>query len=144
LNIYGSGFEPCLDALQSCRSEPLDFVRMKGVVTHETLTRAMRSIAISLCVSRSESFNLASAEALCCGCSVVGPARASTPSFPYFVSQNSGTLARNYTARGFVDAIEEERRLWNSGKRNAETIGACWSGQLHVSHVLSEILSHLK
>ncbi len=144
VNIYGNGFEPWMDTLRGCCSDSLDFVRIRGGVPHDVLTQAMRSVKISLCVSRSESFNLASAEALCCGCSIVGPARASTPSFPYFVSQNSGTLARTYTATGFVDAIEEEVRLWKCGERSADTISAHWTGQLHVGRVLSNILSHLK
>ena len=142
--IAGRGFAPLLAALNAGYPDTREKITYYDFMSHEELLGLMRHCQVVGGTSRYESFHLVSAEGLCCGCSIVGPSRASTPSFPYFISHNSGTLARTYTATGFVDAIEEEIRLWKCGKRSAEAISAHWTGQLHVGHVLSTILSHMK
>ena len=139
--IAGRGFAPFLATLNAAVPAVKEKITCYDFIAHEELLSLMRRCQVVGCTSRYESFHLVSAEGLCCGCSIVGPFRAFAPTFPYFVSQNSGTLARTYTASGYVDAIEEEMRLWKCGERKAEAISAHWTGQLHVGRVLTTILS---
>ena len=143
LYVFGGGFEPWMEGLKKDLGDRANFVNVMGRVRHEELIARMKTTILNLCTSRSESFNLAAAEALCCGCSIVGPNRPSTPSFSYFISQNSGTLAESYNAKGFVDALQHELMLWKSGRRSAESISAAWCERLHERNVVESILRHL-
>ncbi|MEI6377725.1 MAG: glycosyltransferase, partial [bacterium] len=62
-----------------------------GSLDRSELSRELAKAKIYLLTSHLETFNIAGAEALCCGCSVVGPAQ--IPSSAYFAGCDSGTVS---------------------------------------------------
>jgi len=114
-------------------------VRLVGVVANSELRLAMQRARISLCTSLGESFHIASAEALCSGCSVVGPDVPEIPSMQWFTSGPYGTLGPR-TARGLSSAVLVELKAWDDGERDAPAISKHWSGLLHAPRVAERIL----
>ncbi len=97
-----------------------DRFTLAGHVDHEQLSTLYRKAKIYLLTSYSESFNIAAAEALCCGCAVVGPAQ--TASVNYFTSWKSGTTACVRSPRHMTDALVAESDEWDRGERNPHAI----------------------
>ena len=88
--------------------------------------------------SRSESFHIASASALCCGCSVVGPD--SIPSLVWFASENAGTLAASRTADALADAVVAEITAWRNDRRDPQKISARWMNLVTAQAVARQCL----
>ena len=106
---------------------------------HDRLCEQMSAAQIVLCTSRSESFHAASAEALLCGCSIVGPQSPHLPSLPYFIDGGlSGRLSDN-TPEGLADAVLEELDAWKSGKRDAAGIAKTWRERTVSTVVVKQI-----
>ena len=87
-----------------------------------------------------ESFGIAAAEALCAGCSVVAGRSVSMPSFEWFVSEKSGTLAERDNAAGHSEALRAELDAWNGGRRDAQKISDAWCERLHADKVARQVL----
>lgn len=82
-----------------------------------------------------ESFGIAAAEALCCGCSVVAAESVSMASFEWFVTDDSGKLATKDCPEGHVDALQAELSEWERGSRDPRRISAIWGSRLHADQV---------
>jgi len=117
-------------------------IEVPGAVPHDRLPDFYRKSAIMLTTSFYESFHIASAEALCCGCSVVGDAR--IPSMPYMAGSVSGTVYSIPTTGNVADALLTEMDSWDSGDRNPDHIGAWWTARLHPDRVAERILSTVR
>ena len=89
---------------------------LTGPLEHEQLSRWNRKAKIYLLTSYYESFNIAAAEALCCGCSVVAPAQIASAS--YFASFQSGTPSYVRTPDHMTDALIAEVDEWETGQRD--------------------------
>ncbi|MDA7517831.1 glycosyltransferase [Akkermansiaceae bacterium] len=114
-------------------------ITLKGIVPNTEVMRALQRARVSLCTSLHESYHAVSAEALCCGCSVVGPDIAEIPSMKWFTEEGSGTLAPR-TRDGLAEAIVHEMAEWDRGNRDAQTISEQWSKRLHAPEVARLIL----
>lgn len=116
------------DHLQSQTSHlsatTLERIRFCGKIPRGDLAKHYQSAKIFVMSSRHESFNIAAAEALCCGCSVVGPAEIA--SIPFYTGRASGTPACRYSARHLGDALCAEAEAWNLGWRDPAQISADW------------------
>jgi glycosyltransferase involved in cell wall biosynthesis len=121
-----------LDA--GCRSR----IEIPGLIRNPELPPHYQEAQICLCPSYTESFHIASAEALCCGCSVVGDARIA--SMPYFVSLGAGTLACDRSLDNFVDAVMAEISAWRSGERNPTQIATAAASKFHPANVAAAVL----
>ena len=141
--VVGRGLEERLQALYAACPAAEAWVTYQEHLPHEALIARMKHCRIIGCTSRYESFHLVSAEGLCCGCSVVGPNRPMTPTFPWFISENSGTLAARYTAESFANALEAEMTLWKEGSRSAQKISEFGKKQFHVDQVLKNIVNRM-
>lgn len=117
-------------------------VQVMGYQPNNTLAPLLAASQVLLCSSLYESFHIASAEALCCGCSVVGPATPELPSLHWFVRENSGTLAAR-TPDALGGATLHELAQWRAGHRHAQTISSRWSTRLHAAKVARRILDLL-
>ena len=115
-------------------------VLLSGVVTPEVLAGHMRGAMVSYCSSAFESFHISSAEALCSGCSVVGPDLPGMSSFPWFCGEDCGTLANDDSVEGHGAALLAELRAWTLGKRDPLRIGRLWGPRLHAPAVAAKIL----
>ena len=82
--------------------------------------------------------NISSAEALCCGCSVVGPAEIA--SMHEYVAASSGTLAWTRRTEDFSDAVEAEILAWRQGQRDPVAISAHYCGLLSPEAIAQKIL----
>ncbi|HTD65124.1 MAG TPA: glycosyltransferase, partial [Candidatus Limnocylindria bacterium] len=97
-------------------------------VDRQTLIRFYQESQIIFVPSRSESLHLAAAEALCCGCSVVGAGI--IPSMQWFAGRASGTLAPRRTAADFSDALLAEAQAWAHDDRDPVAISADWRSRI--------------
>jgi glycosyltransferase involved in cell wall biosynthesis len=104
-------------------------------LAHEQLIECYSRSRIMLCASRFESFHIASAEAVCCGCSVVVGKYPLLASTSWFTTRSSGTLAANRNSSELAKALRHEALEWESGNRCPETISASWTKTLHASNV---------
>lgn len=117
---------------------------LTDAIPRQELVARYQESRILLCCSRYESFHISSAEALCCGCSVVVADHPLLASTGWFTTRNSGTLAKDRTLDFLSIALDEEVEAWETGKRDAERIATTWGSELHAHHVASGILNRLK
>lgn len=117
-------------------------ISIPGPLPHAKIYEEFGNSKIFLMTSRHESFGIAAAEALCLGCSVVGPAH--IPSVPWFCGSDSGSVATIYTNNGLLDALAAEVRSWTSGGRNPETIANIWRGRVSASNVGRDLVNMLE
>jgi hypothetical protein len=118
-------------------------IHLKGVVPNTEITRGLQRAKILLCTSLREGYHTVSAEAHCCGSSVVGPDIPEIPSMKWFAVEPFGCMAaRNESS--LAKAIEEEMTAWDNGLRNPSEISRYWSGQLHAPRVAESILALTK
>ena len=101
-------------------------IHLHGQCTHAQLSELCNAASISLCTSESEGSHGASAEALCCGCSVVCPPRPLLSVVQWYTSKNSGTVAAEDTAEALCTALLTELQLWENGTRQATAIASTW------------------
>jgi glycosyltransferase involved in cell wall biosynthesis len=110
-------------------------------IPNDEIAILLRSSSISFCASRNESFHIATAEALCCGCSVVSHDSDSVASMRYFVDEGrSGALAESYTIEGLAEVLLEECGQWDAGGRDPRAISRKWTELLHADRVAGKIV----
>jgi len=99
---------------------------------------------ILLCCSRFESFHISSAEALCCGCSIVVADHPLLASTGWFTTRESGAIAGNRDAFSLTEALRGEAAAWLEGRRNSVKISENWIPTLHAKNVALSILDKFK
>lgn len=114
-------------------------LRLIGTVPNQKLRRAFQRARVSLCTSLAEGYHTVSAEALCSGCSVVGPDVPEIPSMHWFTDGPFGTRApRN--SRVLADALIGELAAWQDQERDPVAISSHWTAILHAPRVAERIL----
>ncbi len=115
-------------------------IKLKGYLDNWLLVNEYRKAKIVLCPSRFEGVHVTSAEAVCCGCSVVVPLRPGALRVViWYTTRNSGRVAADDTAEGFAKAISDELKAWEQGERNPNAIAAAWQPDLHVDKALNKM-----
>jgi glycosyltransferase involved in cell wall biosynthesis len=117
-------------------------MRFHGRLPHREISALYKKAKIFFMSSRYESFNIAAAESLCCGCSVVGSG--SIASVPYFISADSGMIASRQTRAHFLDALNAEVLCWEIGMRNPEKISQTWIQRVGSKAVARQSLEALE
>lgn len=118
---------PELQSWHSALPSPLQQrIHLHGQCSHAQLSQLCNAASISLCTSESEGSHGASAEALCCGCSVVCPPRPLLSVVQWYTSKNSGTVAAEDTAEALSTALLAELQQWENGTRQATAIATTW------------------
>lgn len=112
-------------------------VRITGRLPNIELTSHFQRSKISLCVSRGESFHNVSGEAVCCGCSVVGPAQISP--MLYFTTVSSGTPSWSRSDGAILDALCAEAAEWDRGARNAGAISKHFRAEISASAIAERV-----
>lgn len=118
-----------------------DRVDLTGMLDRRALAAAMRESQVFYSPSAYESFGIAAAEALCCGCSVAAGKSISMASFAWFVTDNSGSLADVDTPDAHAATLLDELDHWQTGRRDARQIASTWQPRLHADRVASRILT---
>jgi glycosyltransferase involved in cell wall biosynthesis len=113
-------------------------------IAHDELRKVLAYSKISLCVSNFESFHIASAEAVCCGCSIVVPRHPLLNSTAWFTTMASGTMAKSHAVSDIADAIDLEINQWANGFRAPATMSAKWHEQLHADKITRNLLNNIK
>lgn len=140
--IVGDGGNLIHDLATRLPRQVVDRIRTTGPIANEQLAHLLQRCRISLCTSYHESFHLATAEALCCGCSFVGDVRIS--SFPFFASSGAGTLSCDLAERHLADALFAEIQLWENGQRDPSGISQFWTHMLHPKYPAEKILRAIR
>lgn len=109
-----------------------------GNISHYEIGKVFQRAKIYLLTSHSETFNIAAAEAVCCGCSFVGPTQ--IPSSPYFSCANSGTVSHLRKAVHMLDALNAEVGEWSRGRRNPLEISKFWESEVGYKQVAAQYL----
>ncbi|MDP4781014.1 MAG: glycosyltransferase [Akkermansiaceae bacterium] len=112
---------------------------LTNFIPHAELRQCYATSKISLCASRFESFHIASAEAVCSGCSVVIASHPNLVSTAWFTTRNSGTLAQSRKKKDLVEALKTEATAWHSGNRQPTEISAEWQNELHCNKIARAI-----
>lgn len=117
-------------------------IDIAGRVPHQKISATEREAKIFLCSSRAESMSIATAEALCCGCSVVGPAEIAA--MHDYVARESGTLAWTRRARDLDDAVSAEIDAWTRGERDPVAISRNFRDRFAPRSVAASLLTLLE
>lgn len=120
-------------------SSPHPRISLPGPVPPKEIAHQLQLAQILFFSSRYESFLLAGAEALCCGCSVVGPREVA--SAEYFASFFGGLPPAPRKPRELADALDREAQDWRASKRDPQAIAARAVSEFSYVHVAHSILS---
>jgi glycosyltransferase involved in cell wall biosynthesis len=140
--VVGSGV-PAADSNPASDGEAwLKRITFHSQLDHEKLAFQYNRSKIYLMASRHESFCISAAEALCCGCSVVGSS--DVPSSSYFAEKESGCVAAPRSAPAFAEALDSEVIAWAEGKRDPKAIASIYRERTGTHAVAVAILSLLE
>lgn len=140
--IYGTITHAMLCWHKSLTSDLARRVLLKGVVSNSQLASTLQRAQISLCTSLSESYHMVSAEALCCGCSIVGPDCPEVPSMKWFAKDPHGRISGRATDP-LSNAVLLELDAWDAGLRNPAVISQTWTSRLHAPVIAATIKNHI-
>ncbi len=122
--IFGSGTDQVKKLLELAPQNVRDRITIQGFVEHQNVKDMLENAKLLFVPSRWESFSIASAEALCTGCSIVGtPAEA----LRYLSMQGfSGSIAATFDKEAILAALLQDATKWDNGKYDPEKIAAFW------------------
>jgi len=118
---------------------PHSRITLRGSVPPDAIARELQTSQILFFSSRYESFLLAGAEALCCGCSVVGPKEVA--SAEYFSSFFGGSPPVAGNPRELARALVQEADQWHQSRRDPQAIASRAQASFSHLHVAGTILS---
>jgi len=137
--IIGSGEELLRRLVSALPVTMQERIEITGPLPNAVVSRHYQEAQVIVNTSYSEGFNLAVAEALCCGCSAVGLAAMSCMN--YFCADASGTMATRRSAAFYADALCAELEAWSSGQRDPTRISRTWSERLHADRVAQAVVN---
>lgn len=117
-------------------------IHLKGFVKNSELPAIYNNAQVAICTSYSEGTHIASAEAICCGCSLVIPPRKSLHVLQWYTSHNSGCIATEDTPASMARSIINELNLWATQQRNPHEISNYWQPFFHIDKALHRIFEH--
>jgi glycosyltransferase involved in cell wall biosynthesis len=109
-----------------------------GPITRDQLRERYLESKILLSTSHAEGFPNVAAEAVCSGCSIVGPQHIA--SMRYFVSKDSGTLYKRLIPQDAAAALTGEACAWHEGARNPHDIATGFRKELSHTRVANTLL----
>jgi len=136
--LYGSGGDILQRLIRDLPAEICGRVKIGGSVDHSALIGHFQRSRILFMPSRFEGFPNTASEAVCCGCSVVGPAQLSA--LVYLGGKSSGTLAPYRTFPHLRDALEAEICEWEAGHRDPAAISRSFLPELSLRSVIEKTL----
>ena len=112
-------------------------LEIKGRIPHDEVKTHLSKAKIFLSTSRWEGAPVSANEALCLGCTVIGPP---IPAFISIAEEGRfGIATRTRTAEDLAEAVGRELENWNTGQRNSETIAAFWRSRLSADACFKQI-----
>ena len=135
--IFGKGTEEVKNLLGDAPENIKERIEILGFVEREKIKGYLTNAKIFFAPSRWESFSIASGEALCMGCSVVG-----TPleSLRYLSMQGfSGTTAATFDREAILAALLQDSIKWENGNYEPEKIAMFWRAKLNRKSIAKSI-----
>ena len=122
--IFGNGIEQVKKLLKAAPENVKDRIEILGFVEREKIKSFLMNSKIFFLPSRWESFSIASAEALCEGCSTVGTPLESL----HFLSMQgfSGTTAPLFDKKAIFSALLQDSIKWDNGDYYPQKIAEFW------------------
>ena len=117
-------------------------IHLKGFIRNGDLPNVYNKAQVSYCSSNSEGTHIASAEAVCCGCSLVIPPRKSLHVLHWYTSHGSGQVAAEDTPESMAQSVVRELDLWESQQRNPREISDYWQNVFIVDKALHRIFEN--
>ncbi len=142
VEIYGNIPDSMKDWHKKLSPQLQSQILLQGYIPNAQLQEKFASSKISICSSRTEGTHVASAEAVCAGCSIVGPLK--TPHLnclQWYSSHNSGLLSPKDTPESLAQTLIEETQNWENGNRHPEEISSYWQEQLLAVNSCKKILT---
>ncbi len=141
IEIYGRATLAMESWHKSLKAGSRERIRLLGIVPNMEVMRGLQRARVSLCTSLREGYHTVSAEAHCCGCSVVGPDVPEIPSMKWFAAGEYGRMAIRESA-SMAEAVIGELEAWDREQREAESIARHWSILLHAPKVAVLLLEY--
>ena len=139
-HIYGTITDDLRHWHANLPTEIAKKIKLQGYLKNVHLREVYSDAQIILCPSRFESSHIVSAEALCCGCSVVTTNRPiDLANLHWYTTQNSGCLASEDRPQALANALTKELELWEAGQRSPQIIAETWNHFFHVDKVFNKI-----
>jgi glycosyltransferase involved in cell wall biosynthesis len=136
-HLFGNPTDPLTALLRNVPSAARDRIHVHGGVPNAELSKEYKRSRILFMPSRSEGSSVAGEEALAFGCTVVGSHHVAC--LRNFVSKNTGTLSRRYSARHMATALKTEILAWEEGLRNPAHTAALWAAEVSARTVADTI-----
>jgi glycosyltransferase involved in cell wall biosynthesis len=138
--VIGRGSSALQELIRPRTGLSLQRVTFTERLGREELVERYLGAKILFCPSRFESYHISSAEALCCGCSVVVADHPLLASTGWFTTRGSGTSAHRRSFSALAAALSTEASQWEAGERSPRDISEEWCGILHSRSVASQLL----
>lgn len=117
-------------------------VQLRGFVDNQELPALYNRAMVSLCASRSEGSSIASAEALCCGCTIVVANRPEKLRIVHgYARRYGGRIADEDTPSALADALCLELAAWGQGARDARLSAALCQQMFHADCALERLFA---
>jgi hypothetical protein len=115
-------------------------VKLEGKVSNAALAVAYIRARVMLVSAAYEGCHISSAEALCCGATVVACKSPFLCALEWHASQDSGQLAKRATGESLGSALVSELEIWDQGMRDPSKISRTWRNIFLPDKVASRIL----
>lgn len=119
-------------------------VNLMGFIDNKELPALYNRAMVSLCASRSEGTSIASAEALCCGCSLVAAGRPEKLRIVHgYIRRGAGHIAEQDTPEALAEALSLELIEWTRGTRHPQDSAEQWQRLFHADKALTRLFREL-
>lgn len=115
-------------------------VVLEGLVSNSDLATAYQQARVMLVSAAYEGCHNSSAEAICCGATVVACRSPFLGALEWHASKNSGRLAERATPDSLAQTLLEELAAWDRSVRNPLAHSEAWTSELHPDRVAMRIL----
>jgi glycosyltransferase involved in cell wall biosynthesis len=138
-DIYGSGESELHKLVAMYAGSVNERIHIYGPKPHEQILKAFQISKICLFASRYEGCPIAGEEALCLGCSLVGPP--DVPSMHDLCAPRFGTLSSSRSSVDISCALKSEISLWSSHQRDPIAISSSALDIFSAQAVCKQVLS---
>lgn len=139
-HIVGSGVDQMQSWLAKLPEGIARRVRLTPTIANTEMPNLYKSAMISLCPSRFEATHMTSAEALCCGCSIVAPGRSDLDALKWYAGEQSGSISGQDTPESLAQTLLDELAHWRGGRRDPARISSIWTSRFHAVESAKRIL----
>lgn len=139
VDIYGAGVPELQKLVARYADNVKERIHIHGPKPHEEILQAYQRSKICLFTSRFESGPIAGEEALCLGCSLVGPP--DVPSMHDLCAPQFGNLPASRKPSDISRAVHTEISQWESGNRDPKAISINASAIYSARAVCKNILT---